>query len=162
MTKPGKRLTAALGLAAILVTLAGGGTASATRGLATGFSDQLYGSPDPNERSLWFDRTVQANASLVRFPVAWSTAAPSPPADPGNPASYNDLGFLDAVVREARARGLTVMLTVNSAPSWAEGPGRPASADPGTWKPNPAALAAFMRALALRYSGSFDADGPGG
>jgi hypothetical protein len=55
-----------------------------------------------------------------------------------------------------------VLLTVNVAPTWAEGPGRPASAAAGTWKPNPTDLADFLQALAARYSGGFDPDGPGG
>ena len=154
-------MLAAVGLSAIFVLIAGGGTANAARGLVTGFSDTIYGSPDSAERALWFDRTAQENAGLVRLAVGWSSVAASQPANPGDPSSYN-LSGLDQIVREARARGLSVMLTVNGTPSWAEGPGRPASADPGTWKPDPGSLAAFMRALALRYSGSFDPDGPGG
>ncbi len=60
-----------------------------------------------------------------------------------------------------RRGGLGVLLTVSDAPAWAEGPGRPPSAQPGTWKPNPSDLADFMRAVAARYSGGFDPDGPG-
>ena len=50
---------------------------------------------------------------------------------------------------------------MTGAPAWAEAPGRPASALPGTWKPSPSDLADFMRAVAARYSGGFDPDGPG-
>ena len=64
-------------------------------------------------------------------------------------------------MRDADARGLAVLLTVTGAPAWAEGPGRPSSADPGTWKPSPSDLADFMRAVAARYSGGFDPDGSG-
>ena len=56
---------------------------------------------------------------------------------------------------------MTVMLTVQGAPDWAEGPDRPASARPGTWKPSPSSLADFMRAVTARYSGGFDPDGSG-
>jgi hypothetical protein len=60
-------------------------------------------------------------------------------------------------VRDARARGLAVLLTLGaSAPDWAEGAGRPANARPGTWKPNTSDLAKFVQALAARYSGHFD------
>jgi hypothetical protein len=50
---------------------------------------------------------------------------------------------------------MRVMLTVYSAPAWAEGPKRPGRAYAGTWKPQPAAFGAFARALAIRYSGTF-------
>jgi len=62
---------------------------------------------------------------------------------------------LDAGVQNATARGLNVLLTVDSAPIWAEGENRPAGAAPGTWKPNPEELRAFGQALASRYSGRF-------
>ena len=137
-------------------------SAQAARGLTTGLTavDQ-YQSPDPSTRALWFDRTVDAGAGIVRLSLHWRGVAPTPPANPASPNSY-DFTPVDAAVRDAAARGVQVMLTVNSAPDWAEGPGRPASAFEGSWKPNPAAFAQFMQAVAARYSGSFDPDGPGG
>jgi hypothetical protein len=48
-----------------------------------------------------------------------------------------------------------VLLTVYGAPAFAEGAGRDAGAPPGTWKPDPAAYAAFGHAVARRYSGGF-------
>jgi hypothetical protein len=152
----------AAGLAGVLVLLSGAGDAVAARGLVTGFGDGLYQAPDPATRSLWLDRTVQSGAGLVRFNLSWRSAAPSRPADPANPGSSGyRFGTLDAAVREARARGLAVMITFASAPAWAEGPGRPASALPGTWDPDPSAVGAFAGAVAARYSGRFDPDGPG-
>src|SRR5215210_1850506 len=152
-----------LALSAILMLLAAVGTANAARGLATGFVDSLFESSNPGERALWLDRTVASSGSLVRLPLPWRAVASSQPADPTNPRStaYH-FDFVDAAVRDARARGLTVMLTVQGAPDWAEGPGRPASAAPGTWKPNPSSLADFMRAVATRYAGGVDPDGLGG
>ena len=131
----------------------------------TGFvdADGLYESADPVERATWFDRTVDSGAGIVRLHVFWgAVAGPQPPPDPSNPASasYNFAG-IDLAVRDAEARGLGVLLTVTGAPAWAEAPGRPASALPGTWKPSPSDLADFMRAVAARYSGGFDPDGPG-
>jgi hypothetical protein len=163
MTRLSKSLGAALALCSLFVLITGAGSANATRGLVTGFSDGLYQSSDPAERALWLDRTVQSGAGLIRVNVGWRAIAPTRPADPANPgsAAYK-FGSLDATVSDARARGLAVMVTVEGAPSWAEGPGRPASADPGTWEPDPTALAAFMQAIALRYSGGFDPDGAGG
>ena len=54
-------------------------------------------------------------------------------------------------MRDAQARGLTVLLTITGAPPWAEGPGRSSSAAIGTWKPNAAALGDFAVAAARRY-----------
>jgi hypothetical protein len=137
-------------------------SAPAARGLTTGLTavDQ-YQSPDPNTRALWFDRTVDAGAGIVRFSLHWRGLAPTPPANPASPPSY-DFTPVDDAVRDAAARRLQVLLTVNSAPDWAEGPGRPASAFEGSWKPNPAAFAEFMQAVAARYSGNYDPPGPEG
>ena len=54
-------------------------------------------------------------------------------------------------MRDAQARGLTVLLTITGAPPWAEGPGRSSSAAPGTWKPDSNALGEFAAAAARRY-----------
>jgi hypothetical protein len=136
-------------------------SAPAARGLTTGLTAvEQYQSADPSKRALWFDRTVDAGAGIVRLSLHWRGLAPTPPANPASPHSY-DFTLVDPAVRDAAARGLQILLTVNSAPDWAEGPGRPASAFEGSWKPNPAALAQFMRAVASRYSGHFDQDGPG-
>ena len=157
-------LLAALGLLAVLALP----SAAPAQSLVTGLTgpDQ-YQSGDPATRALWFNRTVDAGAGIVRLPIEWRDVAPQRPAEPTNPASYNldslDGGVhsLDGAVRDARARGVQVLITVNHAPDWAEGPGRPANAEPGTWKPNPSDLADFVRALAARYSGGFDPDGSG-
>ena len=147
----------------LLTALALPADAPAKHGLVTGFvdADGLYESADPVERATWLDRTVDSGAGIVRLHVFWgAVAGPQPPPDPSNPASasYNFAG-IDLAVRDAKARGLGVLLTVTGAPAWAEAPGRPASALPGTWKPNPSDLADFMRAVAARYSGGFDPDG---
>ena len=142
------------GLAALLILPA---PAPAERGLTTGFFDGVFAAADP-EATRWIDRTLELNASLVRQSVHWRDFAPQvrpadfDPADPADPA-YR-WGSLDATVARLRARGLDVLLTVDQAPDWAEGPGRPRSANPGTWKPDPAALADFATALARRYSGT--------
>src|SRR4029453_8144208 len=81
--------------------------------------------------------------------------------NPTDPASYN-LTSVDRAVRDAAARGVQVLITVNSAPAWAEGAGRPASLpETSSWKPDPTALAQFMQAVAARYSGGFDPVGAG-
>src|SRR3954451_12258467 len=103
MRKPGKRFAAALGLATVLVSLSGAGTAIASRGLVTGFSDFSYGSSDSAQRASLLDRTVQADAQLVRLSVSWRAVARPPPADPQNPGSAGyQFAFLDPVVRDVR------------------------------------------------------------
>ena len=148
---------AVLGLGAALTLSLSVGSASAARGLITGFSDGgPYTSSDPNVRASAFDRTAEVNAGLVRLNLRWALVAPSRPVDPNDPGSLGyDFTTYDRAIRDARARGLQVMATLLGAPGWAEGPGRPASADPGTWKPNPTDLGAFARAVAARYSGNF-------
>jgi hypothetical protein len=156
-------LVGALALCALLTVLLGVGNAMAARGLMTGFADPLFESSNPGERALWLDRSVQSGAGIVRLGVGWGAVAPTRPPDPDNAGSLSyHFDPVDAAVRDARARGLTVMLTVSGAPDWAEGPGRPSTAVPGgSWKPDPSSLASFMRAVAQRYSGDFDPDGPG-
>ncbi len=149
---------------ALLVVLALPASTPAARGLTTGFSDpDDYQTSDPAERNLWFDRTVDAGGGVVRLDVEWpNVAGPARPPDPTNPSSTSyDFSSVDPAVRDAAARGLQILLTINHAPTWAEGAGRPADAAPGTWKPNPNDLADFSQAVASRYSGSFDPDGVG-
>jgi hypothetical protein len=157
-------LLAALGLLALLALPS---AAPAQRGLVTGASSSYYQSGDATTRAFWLDRTVESGAGLVRLAISWPSlslggyAGPEPP-NPANPGSaFYDFSSIDPVVRDARARGLAVLLTVSGAPAWAEGPGRPANARPGAWRPNPSDLANFSQAVAARYSGGFDPDGPG-
>jgi hypothetical protein len=150
-------------IAALLAAFAIPGAASAARPLAVGFQSDYYQSPDAGTRDFWLKRTVDADASIVRLNVPWITiGGTTKPADPTNPATYNDvMKDIDAGVRDAKAKGLDVMLVANGAPPWAEGPGRPADAIPGSWRPNPTDFADFTKALAARYSGAFDPDGAG-
>ena len=154
----------ALAACVLLAVLALPTTASATRGLTTGLTGPSeYQTSDASERALWFGRTADAGAGIVRLAVDWSgTVGATRPADPTNPAStsYN-FSSIDGAVRDAQARGLQVLLTINVAPTWAEGPGRPANAVKGTWKVSASDLADFNQAVAARYSGSFDPDGAG-
>jgi hypothetical protein len=135
-------------------------SAPAARGLVTGTTgpDQ-YQSPNGAVRALWYDRTVGAGAGIVRLSIQWRALAPQPPAAPTDPNSY-DFSGVDEAVRDAAARGVQTLITVNSSPAWAEGPGRPASLpETSSWNPDPTALAQFMQAVAARYSGSFDPAG---
>lgn len=138
---------------AVAVGLLGAASADA-RGLKTGFTDDVFTSP---ERNQWLDRAVDARAGIIRISVNWaSTTGSNPPVAPTNPAdpSYN-FGNVDGGVKSARARGLDVMLTVYNAPRWAIGPNPRQNVPSGTWKPDPNRLKQFGQALAKRYSGNF-------
>jgi hypothetical protein len=149
----------------LVAALAFPASVPAARGLVTGFTGtgRPFLSTDPAERTIWLDRTEAAGAGIVRLAITWQFAVGAQrPADPTNPGSSSyGLFPLDEAVREAEARGLKVLLVVDTAPTWAEGPERPASAAPGSWKPNPSDVADFLQALAERYSGGFDPDGVG-
>jgi hypothetical protein len=135
--------------------------AEAAPGLQLGLTDSHFQSPDAGLRSLWLNRTVDASADFVLLGASWDAIAPPSrppgfnPRNPGDPAY--DWSRLDDAVREASARGLQIGILVNTAPAWAEGPGRPSAAVAagGTWSPDPAAVADFGRAIASRYSGRF-------
>jgi hypothetical protein len=150
---------AALMTLALLVALALPSHAPAARGLVTGFEDTGFVSQAASIRTESFNRAVDAQAGMVRLGVGWhDIAASGRPADPTNPgsASYSFPPGLDAAVRDARARGLTVLLAVGGAPDWAQEPGRPPSlANAFSWKPIPSDYADFMQAVAARYSGNF-------
>jgi hypothetical protein len=149
-------------LAAALVFPA---SAPAARGLTTGLTGIFeYESGNPAVRTLWFDRTVDSGSGIIRLAVHWRDLAfQARPAAPTSPESYS-FSQVDAAVRDAAARGIQVLITVNSAPDWAEGPGRQATApgNEGAWQPNPTFLAEFMQAVATRYSGNYDPPGPAG
>lgn len=162
-----RRLAAAscAALAATVGVLALASPAGAARGFEVGFaddvfSDNLFTNPDPAVRTLWFDRLAGTNARIVRINVHWARVAiPAGNAPPANPRNPDDPGYnwteIDDAVREADARGLKVLFTVLRAPTFAEGPNKPASLEfGGNWRPNAAMLGDFAVALATRYSGN--------
>jgi hypothetical protein len=126
--------------------------------------DPVFASPDAWERALWLGRARAAGARIVRINLSWAAAAPSAPATPADPAdpAYRWTAVDDAV-RDSAERGLRVLLTLGSAPRWAEGPRRPRAARPGSWRPDPEAYGHFAEAAARRYSGAYPDPGrPGG
>jgi hypothetical protein len=149
----------------LLIALAVPAGASATRGLVTGIEDgDQFQSSVSADRTLWLGRAADAGAGVVRLAVIWPaiSAGPTRPADPTNPGSTSyDFSSVDGAVRDAQARGLKVLLSVNGAPDYAEEPGRPSNVQTFSWKPIPSDVADFMQAVAARYSGNFDPDGAG-
>jgi hypothetical protein len=156
-----KRAALALAFAGLALAAPASGTPPPPHGLQLGLADPAFASPDPALREEWLAKAGEARASIVALGAAWAAIAPkAPPAgfdavDPADPAYRWE--SLDASVRSAAAHGLRPLVDVNTAPAWAEGPGRPslALAPAGAWLPQPAALGQFAQALAARYSGSF-------
>jgi hypothetical protein len=157
----GRVLAGALSLAIALV-LAGAlsaSSASAARNIEIGFGEFFFESTDPVERADIFDFAQAAGASIVRLEASWRQTAQGQPTQPRNPndPAY-DFSRIDAAVRDAAARNFDIVLTLHSAPVWAEGPDRPGNQPDefsGGWRPDPAALTDFSIAVATRYSGGF-------
>jgi hypothetical protein len=104
---------------------------------------------------LAFRRVHGAGATMVRIVVYWNWVAPDTrPAgfDPSNPAAPGyRWSLIDGQVSRAVAAGLRPILAISRAPSWA----RDRAGGSGTTWPDPAELAHFAHAAALRYSGRF-------
>jgi hypothetical protein len=150
-------LLALLLLAGSLTTVSTAARAAAPAPLHFGYDDPLFASSEPETREHWLGTARETGASIARIDVRWRTIAPEKrPAgfEATNPSSPGyEWETLDDAVRSASANGLTVLLTVYQAPSWAEGPNRPRDAEPGSWKPQAAAYEQFAQALASRYDG---------
>jgi hypothetical protein len=146
-------LALAIGLLAALAIPA---TASAARGLTTGFQSDYFQSSDAATRAVWLDRTVASGSGIIRVNAPWFAIAPNRPANPTNPGdpAYN-WSAIDPVIRDAAARGLKVLIITAGAPPWAEGADKPAGAPDNAWKPNPTDFANFVTALAHRYPGLY-------
>ena len=155
------RLRALACVLAIAGALAGVSDASAARNLIIGFTgDEAFFTGNAHlPASTWLDRAHTDGASMIRVSVGWSGVAPStrPPGfNPSDPASpgYNWTAT-DQEIEAVVAHGMTPVVVVNSAPTWAEGPGRPRGAAPGSWRPSPAQFGAFAHAIALHYDGQY-------
>jgi hypothetical protein len=153
-----KPAVAAAACALVIAPLAhasSAGRVTVERGLTVGFSgaDGQLAFGD----AAWTKRADAVGAQIVRLDVGWdSIAATTRPAgfdasDPNSPG-YNWTG-LDAEVRSVTAEGFKVLITVTGAPSWAEGPDKPAAATAGSWEPNATDFGQFATAIATRYDG---------
>ena len=124
--------------------------------LSLGFFDGAF---TGSTGSTWLAEAAGAGADVVRIDIGWvapSTATRPVGFDARNPADPRyDWTAADRAIREATADGMRVIVEFTGAPRWAEGPGRPRSAAPGTWRPRPAAVEDYAIALARRYSGRF-------
>ena len=130
----------------------------AARPLSIGFFDGAFYA-DAGERGPRMTHAVESGSNILRIDIGWP--APNKPARPAgfdarNPGAPGySFSRADAAIVDAASRGLRVLASFTGAPQWVDGPGRPASVSPGTWKPDPQALEDYGAALAKRYSGSF-------
>ena len=107
-----------------------------------------------------FDQSRVAGARFVHIVVPWADVAPrNEPASwkPEDPADFHyEWAWLDTTLTEAIGGGLTPVLEIYGAPSWAQRCQSPAGMEGVLCNPDPVALAAFATAAARRYSGHFD------
>ena len=142
---------AAVAAAATLALLAGPASAAVRESTIQDDARLLDGSAA--ERRATLDEMKALGADRVRVTVIWRRLAPAPDSrarpgfDASDPAAYPEGVFADydAVARDATARGLGVNFDVTGpAPLWA------------TRRPPRSDVAATLRAVALRSTGSFD------
>ena len=140
---------------ATLAIAAGPAHGAALPPLQTGVSYVLAN----EEPAVALEHVKATGAKLAQTPVRWSEVAPKSqptawqPDDPADP--HYDWGRIDRWVTAAVLNGITPLLQIRSAPTWAQGC-PPEQIDTGApCNPDPAALATFATAAARRYSGQF-------
>ncbi len=141
----------------VALTLGAPRAQAASHPLQTSLQDAAVFS-DPASTNMAMIRMRQAGASWVRIDLSWNDVAPhgaaKPPGfdatDPGDPQYL--WGAVDLAVQRAVANGLQPFINISEAPTWAE---RGAGPRPGVTNPDPAEVAAFGHAAALRYSGRY-------
>jgi Cellulase (glycosyl hydrolase family 5) len=142
------------------VALAVGSSTASARGIETGFLDP--GALSTNRPSVqmptpkaMYRVSAKAGSQIVRLYLYWNRVVDdqnTEPVAPQNPTFYhhwNDDGLVDAV-DEAVSRGLKVMLTIRSAPLYAQGNGTNGDSR-GTYRPNSSMLADFTKAATLQF-----------
>ncbi len=147
-----RRLAALTALLASVAALALAGPAGvAAQPLYTGVSN-----PDPTSAAA-MSQIGKTGASFVRIPLGWGPTAPANPPAGWNPADPDEPGYdwaaTDDAVRDAVAAGLTPVLQVDGAPTWAQRCHDDSGFASLVCNPDPAALRAFATAAAARYSG---------
>jgi len=159
----------ALGIAAVaaaIVVVAGavvlsGGDETAPIGAVAAVQDDHL-PVDPIEAiPARLDLIAQTGATTTRVDLFWGDIAPSPPADPRNPADpAYDFSRADLIMLGLAERGITPIVSVYDTPAWASG-GRfePVGAPYNHVAPDPEAFGDFMAALAARYSGEISSPG---
>jgi hypothetical protein len=125
------------------------------RGISTGLLDPGAISHErfSMNAALAMQKTAEAGGTYARIYLYWRAVAPNHKpaslAQQEQPSTYDwTNGSLQANVQAAVSEGLKVMLTVRSAPTWAQR-GKPNSR--GTRDPNPRMLQAFVKAATSHF-----------
>lgn len=154
-----RTIVAAACSVAALVGAVAPGAQGASSTLRTGFMDNNVLNLPDGERATWLGRATSVGAGIMRVNLHWDSVAPKAPAagtatDPYAPGYA--FAPVDGQIRAAQAAGMTVLLNVSRAPTWAQGAGRPKSfvSYGANWKPDVGAFGEFMAAVAKRYTGS--------
>jgi hypothetical protein len=143
-------------LAATAAALAGPGSRpAAARPLATGITDPLA---TYEAQPLAFQRMRAAGARFVRLTIGWTEVAPRTKPGQWNPEDPNDPHYwwpsADREVTGAVAAGLTPVIAVTDAPSWAQSCNSSQGYPGSVCGLDVAAYAEFAKAIARHYSGS--------
>ena len=159
MTRPGshilKRALPALAAVALLLGVAAPAHAARPLVLATTNHGPVFDGAGTDDA---LARAHSAGIRALRMYLSWEQIAPggtSKPAgfnasDPGDPR-YR-WGGVDRLIRAADAQGISVILSIQEAPQWAE---RGGGGPPSTNDPDPGEFGQFAQAAATRYSGSY-------
>jgi Cellulase (glycosyl hydrolase family 5) len=142
------------GLVVVLLA-AQAGTAGA-RGLRTGFLDPSASTASnipgfPIDDAVASQKVAGAGADVVRLYAYWRRLAPTRPANPNDYQWAELTPQVDAAINH----GLDVMLTLRSAPGWAQQHNcgnDPTTYSRGTCRPDPQAFHDFAHDLASHYS----------
>ena len=128
------------------------GTAGAGS-LRTGFLDPSAAGAGsipgfPIDNAVTAKRVARAGAGIERLYAFWRKLAPTPP---NNPNDY-DWTALDNQVNAASAKGLDVMLTLRSAPNWAQQNNCRVELSRGACRPDPKEFHDFAFDIATHYA----------
>jgi hypothetical protein len=132
-------------LLALALTMVGPGADADARNFT---SKKAIWGPVSRDGQSQFPIYHDLGAGIWQYPLYWRTVAPTQPADPTDPSdpAYQWPAELDQAVAEASRYRIRVMVSLLTAPAWANG-GREYN-----WVPtDPGQLADFMTAMSRRY-----------
>lgn len=142
----------AVGLIVVVALAALPSNAGAARPFTTGVTVPDT-SPVPQ---LGYDRIASAGGEMTRVIIYWSTVAPLEEPTSWNPANPDDPNYnwdaYDDQISKAAAAGLTTLVQIYLAPTWAERCEAPG--EPGICNPDPVDFQKFTTAAVERYSGN--------
>lgn len=143
-----------LALTALAAATLAAAPAGALGAVAAVQDDRLAATP-ADQVDARLNLTTEVGARVARVDLFWSDIAPSRPANPTDP---NDPAYdwraADAKIAGYAARGVSVILSVYSTPTWSSG-GRRTETQYNPYAPAAGDYGRFVTAAAKRYSGRF-------